>query len=165
MNLSDKVQWRALPRELARLIAELSGRFKLRDGVLVPQLAENDPRRQFLSAIPRIALSSYFDNDESDHDSDENKILVSVVSTTKPYNDTEDCAGHAIPTFKIYSELLDPSKGRWIHHRMHEDRCTAMYGLYREVVFSFGTKKSGRFEAAETRVIIECNGTAARIEY
>lgn len=145
-----------LPTEIAHFIAEMTGCFKLRDGVLVPQIPRDDPRRQMLTTIPKIVQSSRQEGAD--------EILVSTVESTRTPNNIILEIGGTPATFKICSETRNPDEGYWIDHFLYEDRCIYMHDLYREVVFSFGNTWSRPYRKRE-RVVVECDGTATHVLY
>ena len=166
MNLSElskSPRWRSLPTEVAHLIAEMTGRFKLRDGVLVPQIPSDDPRRQMLTTIPRILQSSRQEGAD--------EIFVSTVESTRPPNNITHYVGDTPATFKICSETRNPDRGYWRYvefyedeHWRYEESRLHIYNICREVVFSFGMNKTPCFGRNVDQVIVERNGKATRVE-
>lgn len=154
MEIIENPKWRALPTELAHRIAEFTGCFKLRKGVIVQQITKDDPRRRILNTIPKIVISSYNDGDD--------KIIISKVESqrqicTSPF-------GQPVK-FEICSESRNPARGYWVHHLPNGDTSTTIdtYGIYREIQFSFGWDEIPCFGRNWDRVIIQCDGTATNV--
>ena len=150
MEIAKNKQWCSLPVELAHLIAEMTGRFKLRNGVLMQQISKDDPRRQVLENIPKIVLSSY--------DNGENEVLVSKVESKIQINKN-------IIKFNINLIVFQNPI-----HRVYmstDNYYININNVYKYNIYTFGIKNiniSRLFEELnETMVIVKLDGTVIHV--
>ena len=153
-TITLKKQWRALPRELAHIIAEFSGAFKTRNGVLVSQIAKYDPRRDMLLTIPKIV--SYIEENSDGEDKE-----IQVVESTRQID------GDTVVIFRIMSEIVCLTDNHMILFSSSEKEYNLCYtrDVYRHVEFYFHrtTVRVGRIARHPPRAIIKSDGSAKHI--
>jgi hypothetical protein len=157
MEIVKNKQWRSLPTEVVHLIAEMTGCVKLRNGVLVPQISKDDPRRQVLENIPKIVLSSYQSGD--------NEVFVSAVRSTRHHYKYKNADYYDIVEFEIVSLFnLTSSPRRFI--TLDDTGYIFIDNIHKYITYSFNVdnpkwRRNG-FENEEL-VIVKCDGTVIHV--
>ena len=142
--------WSTLPTEISHRIAEFTGCFKLRNGVLTRQISKDDLRFQILTTIPKIVISCYYRNREYE-------MFMSKVVSTRTLG-TNPLTGAPL-NFEIHSNTRSPIKGLQINHLLEGDDTVYTYNMCRSVVFKFGQVESTTVCMRKfAQIVVNCDG-------
>ena len=178
MEIAKNKQWCSLPTELVHLIAEMTGCVKLRDGCIVSQISKDDPRRQVITTIPKILISSYQDRDDEGFLSKVESVFErrrQIPCTREGYTISE--AEAAIKTQRYYYNFIDtiyfeivsifsqtPSRRRFIN--LDDTEYITIDDIYKYVTYSVNVNSPPWSRLGchnEETVIVECDGTATHV--